>query len=243
MKFEERVLQQEFTLNDTDDLIVDYIRKNKANLEHLSIQKVAEDLYLVPNSIMRLCKKLGYKGFAEMKFLVNNEVSENLDIQKLLSKNLYKSMELINYKTLEEVAAKIKNARTCHFIGVGESLYFCEMMVDNLRCYDYRAEYYQTYREIEYRIKHCEEKDILFVISASGENGRLNNWVEEAKQNGIFVISVTHFNENRLAGLAHIPLYYWGDEQKLNGYNVADRTGMMLLLRELTEIFWRMYCV
>ena len=45
-----------------------------------------------------------------MKFLVNNEVSENLDIQKLLSKNLYKSMELINYKTLEEVAAKIKNA-------------------------------------------------------------------------------------------------------------------------------------
>ena len=214
MKFEERVLQQEFTLNDTDDLIVDYIRKNKANLEHLSIQKVAEDLYLVPNSIMRLCKKLGYKGFAEMKFLVNNEVSENLDIQKLLSKNLYKSMELINYKTLEEVAAKIKNARTCHFIGVGESLYFCEMMVDNLRCYDYRAEYYQTY-----------------------------NWVEEAKQNGIFVISVTHFNENRLAGLAHIPLYYWGDEQKLNGYNVADRTGMMMLLRELTEVFWRMYCV
>ena len=210
MKFEERVLQQEFTLNDTDDLIVDYIRKNKANLEHLSIQKVAEDLYLVPNSIMRLCKKLGYKGFAEMKFLVNNEVSENLDIQKLLSKNLYKSMELINY---------------------------------NLRCYDYRAEYYQTYREIEYRIKHCEEKDILFVISASGENGRLNNWVEEAKQNGIFVISVTHFNENRLGGLAHIPLYYWGDEQKLNGYNVADRTGMMMLLRELTEVFWRMYCV
>ena len=78
MKFEERVLQQEFTLNDTDDLIVDYIRKNKANLEHLSIQKVAEDLYLVPNSIMRLCKKLGYKGFAEMKFLVNNEVSTKI---------------------------------------------------------------------------------------------------------------------------------------------------------------------
>ena len=47
------------------------------------------------------------------------------------------------------------------------------MMVDNLRCYDYRAEYYQTYREIEYRIKHCEEKDILFVISASGEQNRM----------------------------------------------------------------------
>ena len=84
MKFEERVLQQEFTLNDTDDLIVDYIRKNKANLEHLSIQKVAEDLYLVPNSIMRLCKKLGYKGFAEM----NHKVSE-LKLKHIISKNYY----------------------------------------------------------------------------------------------------------------------------------------------------------
>lgn len=61
MKFEERILQQEFTLNDTDDTIVDYIRKNRNRLDKLSIQKVAEELYLVPNAIMRLCKKLGYK--------------------------------------------------------------------------------------------------------------------------------------------------------------------------------------
>ena len=86
MKFEERVLQQEFTLNDTDDLIVDYIRKNKANLEHLSIQKVAEDLYLVPNSIMRLCKKLGYKGFAEMKFLVNKRSIRKFRYSKIIIK-------------------------------------------------------------------------------------------------------------------------------------------------------------
>lgn len=38
MKFEERVLQQEFTLNDTDDLIVDYIRKNK-EIRTFTIQK------------------------------------------------------------------------------------------------------------------------------------------------------------------------------------------------------------
>lgn len=243
MKFEERVLQQEFTLNDTDDTIVDYIRKNRNRLDKLSIQKVAEELYLVPNAIMRLCKKLGYKGFAEMKFLIKSEDNVTTNISGLLSKNINKTMELINYKTLEEVAMKINNSKTCHFIGVGESLYFCEMMVNNLRCYDYRAEYYQTYREIEYRIEHCDEKDVLFIISASGENARLNNWIREAKLRGVFIVSISHFNENSLASLANIPLFYWGEEQKLNGYNVSDRSGMMIVLRELSEVFWRMYCV
>lgn len=243
MKFEERVLQQEFKLNDTDDEIVDYIKKHRKELHALSIQKMAEELYIVPNAIMRFCKKLGYRGFAEMKFLMQNEADTIQDAKKLLAKNLYKSMELMNYKTLEEVATKIHSLKTCHFIGVGESLYFCEMMNDNLRCFDYKAECYPTYREIEYRIEHCDTKDLLFVISASGENKRLNEWIELAHKRGIFIVSLTHFSENQLARLADIPMFFWGEEQKRNGYNVTDRTGMMMVLRELTEMFWKMYCV
>ena len=60
MKFEERVLKYEFELNDTDDEIIEYIRKNRNNISKISIQKIASDLYTVPNSIMRLSKKLGY---------------------------------------------------------------------------------------------------------------------------------------------------------------------------------------
>lgn len=243
MKFEERVLQQEFKLNDTDDEIVSYLRKHRDTLSMLSIQKIAEELYIVPNAIMRLCKKLGYSGFAEMKFLMQNEAKDVQDVKKLLAKNLYKSMELISYHTLEDVASKMHALKTCHFIGVGESLYFCEMMNDNLRCFGYKTESYPTYREIEYRIEHCDDKDLLFVISASGENKRLNEPIAKAKEKGVYVVSVTHFNENELARLADIPLFFWGEEKKLNGYNVTDRTGMMMVLRELTEVFWKMYCV
>ena len=63
MKFEDRVLKYEFQLNDTDDEIIDYIRKNKQQINKLSIQKIASDLYTVPNSVVRLAKKLGYTVF------------------------------------------------------------------------------------------------------------------------------------------------------------------------------------
>ena len=39
MDFEERVLKHEYKLNDTDDEIIDYIRKNKSNINNISIQK------------------------------------------------------------------------------------------------------------------------------------------------------------------------------------------------------------
>ena len=56
MKFEERVQLNEDKLNDTDDQIVDYIRKNREGIGDISIQAMAEALYTVPNTIVRFAK-------------------------------------------------------------------------------------------------------------------------------------------------------------------------------------------
>ena len=64
MKFEDRVLKYEFQLNDTDDEIIDYIRKNKQQINKLSIQKIASDLYTVPNSsTMSITKRIFRPNF------------------------------------------------------------------------------------------------------------------------------------------------------------------------------------
>ncbi len=68
MKFEDRVILNELKFTDTDDQIIEYIRKNKDKVLSQSIQDTAEQLYTVPNTIVRLSKKLGYNGFSELKF-------------------------------------------------------------------------------------------------------------------------------------------------------------------------------
>ena len=57
MKFEERVLRHEDQLNETDDDIVSYIRSHRQEIMKLSIQKIAADLFIAPNAVMRLSKK------------------------------------------------------------------------------------------------------------------------------------------------------------------------------------------
>ena len=85
MTVDERIYQYEFQMNDTDDEIVSYIQKNRANIMDFSIQKIAADLYIAPNSVMRLAKKLGYSGFSELKFSLQNEEKPGNEKQTLSS--------------------------------------------------------------------------------------------------------------------------------------------------------------
>lgn len=246
MRFEERVLYYEFQLNDTDDEVVNYIRKHKDNIKNISIQKIAEELYTVPNTVMRLCKKLGYKGYAELKVLLTQEVQEEKHNELLFDRipqSITKTLNLIDYDKLMIVAEKMKKCETVHFIGIGDSRLDCELMVKNLMCQDKKAVSYIDYHDIDFRVGHCHEKDLLVFISMTGETERIIEVAQKAKKRNIEIVTITHFCENSLASLADIPLYFWGEQRKVNGYNVTDRLGIGLLLRQLSETFWRTYWI
>ena len=82
---------------------------------------------------------------------------------------------------------------------------------------------------------------MLIVISARGENDRMLDLAREAKNIGMPVVSITHFYENRLAKEADFNLYFWGEDREVQGYNVTDRSGLMVLVRLLSEEFWQEY--
>lgn len=248
MKFEERVLEHEFQLNDTDDDIVDYIRGHRQDIMKLSIQKIADDLYIAPNAVMRLSKKLEYSGFSELKFSIQNEsqpkdsgMTISAQLLGQLPSNIVKTLDTIDVNILKKTAGMMKRARCCIFAGVGDSTYFCEMLGKNLRCLDCSVQFYQQIHDMFYAVRHGGKEDMLIVISARGENNRLIDLAREAKETGMPVVSITHFYENRLADEADVNLYFWGEDREVQGYNVTDRSGLMVLVRLLSEEFWQGY--
>ena len=82
---------------------------------------------------------------------------------------------------------------------------------------------------------------MLIIISARGENDRLLDLAREARDIGMPVVSITHFYGNRLADAADVNLYFWGEDREVQGYNVTDRSGLMVLVRLLSEEFWQGY--
>lgn len=251
LNFNDRILLNELKFNDTDDQIIDYIKLDMNRVINQSIQKTAEELFTVPNTIVRFAKKLGYKGISDLKFALRQEV-EKLGIQKENStiethtlknmpENIIRTLDVIDFLLVQKVARKMKEAKRVILIGIGDSTYFCEMLMKNLRCVGKSAEFFQHRHDIIYNVDNCDNKDLYIVISVSGESRTIVESVKIAKSRGAYIVSLTHFSENTLCKLSDLNLYYWAPPQIINNYNSTDRVGIMILLRSISEAFWKEY--
>lgn len=136
-------------LTSTEKQIADFINANPRIVINLSLDELSEQCYVSQASIIRLCKKLGVKGFAEFKIKLASELSAfvmgdqnvhvdmpvgehadgpeiaetffNLTMQSL--KTTYDSMD---YKALMNAARLLSRADIVHIYGRGESLILAE---------------------------------------------------------------------------------------------------------------------
>lgn len=247
MNFQDKILLNELKFNDTDDQIIDYIKDNKTSFVNQSIQKTAQALYTVPNTLVRFSRKLGYNGFSELKFALKQEMdiedrekeSKNQIATTKIPDTILKTLELIDSDTIDKVVRKIREARKVMFLGIGDSIYFCEMFAKNIRCVGKRVEFFHHRHDMLYNVENCDPKDIYIALSVSGESKEIIEAVEKAKERGAYIISVTHLSENTLSKLSDINLFFWGPKQIINKYNATDRVGIMVLIRMISERFWQ----
>ncbi|MEH7349323.1 MurR/RpiR family transcriptional regulator [Gottfriedia acidiceleris] len=243
LHFEERIQKFEYKLNDTDDQIIEFIMNNKQEVVGYSIQYLAAQLFTVPNTITRLTKKLGFDGFSQMK----NSLKEEIIKQDVFTEedsptfNIHKTIGLIDQNKLALTTKLIQEARRVLFFGVGDTAPFCEMMIKNLKVVGKQAEYYFHRHDILYELSRLESKEnnLLFLISLSGETVQVLDVAELAKQKEIKIISLTHFSKNSLQQIADLNLYCYSPNKKFNEYNITDKTPLLLVLRALSEFYWK----
>lgn len=242
MQFQERIQKYEYKLNDTDDQIIEYIINHKQEITNISIQTLASRLYTVPNTIVRLSKKLGYDGFSHMKNSLKDElVNREISVENSTYSIIKKTFELIDEDILMATAKLINEAKYVLFFGVGDNADFCNLMVRNLRVVGKNTYFFLHRYENLRLIQEMGPKDVLFLISLSGKTPQVMEMVEEAKKREITTISLTHFTRNPLQKMAQINLYCYAPRKELNGYNVTDHTTVMIVLQALSQIYWKFY--
>lgn len=247
MDFERRIYEKEFKLNDTDDSIIEYIRVNRESIHKISIQKIANDLFISPNAIMRLARKIGYSGFSELKFSLQSE-SLPQDYKTVTSRifdkipqNIARTLDVSDENNMDKMVSMMNKANKILFAGVGDSVYFCELFGRYLRCLNKKVEYFSQIHDIEYMANQYEKGDMIVVISASGVTERLVNLAKKAKARGVTIVCMTHFGGNLLSQNCDMQICFWGEKRIVNNYNVTDYIGLMMTIRSICEKFWQEY--
>lgn len=247
MSFDSRVYIKEFMLNDTDDLIVEYVKKNSKEIVNMSIHQLSKDLYISPNSIMRFCKKLGYSGFAELKFsLSKNQDEMQTTTNKVLERlpvSVIKTIDIMDDVVLSSFVDKILKAKKILLVGVGDSSFNCELLGRSLRFIGLNTEYYRHIHDMEYMATKLSKDDLTLFISGRGANERLLRLAQSLKDKNLKTLAITKYGDNPLSKICDEQLCFWSNEKSYNDYMVVDRVGLSMLLQMIIEDVCKKLCV
>lgn len=247
--FEERIALNLMKLNDVEDDIIEYLKK--VENRDKTIRQVANELYIVPNTIFRLAKKLGYSGYAQMKFALDTEVygkqEEQLrQINRLyepeISRHIIKTIKLIDKKAIKLLIQKISGANTVVSFAQGDTKFFSELLVKYLRSGEkYNTENIRILCDSEYSISRLHENDVVILISVSGESVWIHDLARLARRQKAFIVGITMNSKNTLRTLVDMSLTFSSEDIDVDNFIAPDLTGLMILIRFIANTYWNTY--
>ena len=136
-------------LTESEQQIVSFIESNPRIVINLSLEELSEKCYVSQASIIRLCKKMGTKGFSDFKIKVASELStfalddkevhvdvpipENAECKdiaeiffNLSTQTLKTTYNNLDFNVLKRTAKMLAQADMVHIYGRGESLILAE---------------------------------------------------------------------------------------------------------------------
>ena len=92
----------------------------------MTIREIANKFFTVPNTIVRMCKKLGFTGFQQFKeeVIFTLKVEQSLGEISPLDDVIVKTKQLLNPEVLNEIIESIYNARNTLYLCVNSCLSF-----------------------------------------------------------------------------------------------------------------------
>lgn len=235
-------------LGKAEKRVADYIIRNKSEVIHLSITEIAHRCKSGEATVVRVCKKLGCKGYQELKIKIASEIVNPLDdicedinedddvlimMQKIINSNIYsldKTLELANVEEMQKAIDIAFLSKNISFFGMGGSAAVAmdachKFLRTGKRCEFHNDSHMQAMISSIYT-----ENDCIIAVSNSGSNKELVENIRIAKCNSVSIISVTSNKLSPLSEISDAILLSYGIEQKIKSEAMSSRLSALSLL-------------
>ena len=247
------MLKYKESLSMAEKAVLDYLIENKAVLKNFNVEKIAEAAYTSPASVVRMCKKLGYRGFKDFKidFILANakvEIPENKEYDDvILAKNSHYGKSVIenNIRILEETlkihdpealgcaAAYIMKARRVFIFGKGSSYLVCKDLEMKLRRINKIAIAQGESHEQLVDASFLNQNDVVLFISNSGKTKEIIRAGLLAKEKKAKIISIVKLGPSLLAELSDVVLYTTSLEGEFRSAAMTSRISQFCMIDAL----------
>lgn len=216
MRFHDLVNQHYELLSETDLEISRFISEHKEEVRQLSIKEFAHKSLSSKSSVIRFAQKLGFTGFSEMRnFLKWEEASPEeqgqLSFRKQVLRDTEKTIRYIQEADWTAIYQAIDQAEHIYLVSTGVTQKSQASELQRLFLLIGKPAQVipgtGSSNEVKRILERVTEKDVLFLLSLSGENTGLIEILNILSIKKAKIISITDHKDNSLSGRSNFNLY------------------------------------
>ncbi|MBU3874280.1 MurR/RpiR family transcriptional regulator [Faecalicatena sp. AGMB00832] len=235
-------------LTATERKAADYILSNYQKVLNCNISELAECAEVSDATVVRFCKKMGYKGYQDFKINaakdmlskiqhLNPQLSEEDNTETICKKIFHSEISvlkrtstMLNIDDLELAADKIIRAGKVVFAGTGGSLLVGrdvqhKFMKVGVQIY--------VYEDIDMQLMSAsllDEGDVAFFISHSGTNKNVVDCMKTARRSKAFIISLVTKGKTPVSRMSDITIYTDSEENIFKSESISARIAQLAVL-------------
>jgi DNA-binding MurR/RpiR family transcriptional regulator len=231
------------SFNELETSLYNYISQNSDKVAYMRIRELADETHVSTATILRFCRKINCEGFSEFKVKLKMHLEEN---KKTIIKSSQHSVTEFFERTLKgEIEENIRKAAnivtkadSVIFIGIGSSGILAE----------YGARYFSSMGKFSMYIKdphfpiHSKLRgnSATIALSVSGENNFTVTHLNQLKQEGSKIISITNSRHSTIAKISDINIPYYVTEEWFENANITTQVPALYILESMAREIYRL---
>lgn len=221
----ESYYKQKATESERDVLV--FLLNQTREATAIDIHTLAKKCYCSPATIVRICKKNGFKGFKELKLALLNDLDfsqelEEANIQSIgseslqsiivnaLNENIHAIQNTYSLLDLQELNAVVDLIASCRYVylfGIGASFLVARDLQQKLERINKKTILYEDIHLQLVSSTNIEQGEVAIIFSYSGLTKEIIEMAQNIKAHGGTVIAITKYGSSKLISLSDYNLY------------------------------------
>ena len=235
-------------LTKTEAVVAVYVLEHPEDVIYLSVTDVAEKAGVGETTVLRFCRKLGYRGFQDFKLLLAQdlvqpaghtpeEVKAGDDPatlrQKLVashSRILEDTGKLLDAAKLGQAIELLAQADTIQFYGVGSSGLTAQQAAHSFSRIGKKSDAKQDTHFQAMSASLLTERDVAVGLSVSGSTKDTIENLRLAREGGARILCITHNARSPITKLSDVDLLMAAKENPFQGSSLSAKISQLTVI-------------
>ena len=223
-----------------------YINSHKKEVIDMSIHDLAKAVFVSTATISRLCKKLDFEGFSDLKYFLkqllkkqdekkNEPMPSFVDMLEEELNDIVKTVMEIDQSMVDEVVELMKQDYHIHFFAKGLTDIVFDYAARHLLSLSKYATRYDDTHIAYAQARNFGPKDMVFLASMSGETEQVLRVAQIAKAKNAKVVTFTASKASTLSNIGDYNFNIVNTVPPLAEIDTKSRCQLMFILNVIIK--------